>query len=129
MKFQAYLNEGEGELALDRRIMFQWKGHKVVDTEHGKQRIKERSTLTDFQFIKLFQSAIQKVISKNVKIGEKVVFWSKTLGQAFIARVDDAKDLILLTFFPRHKKPSGVNDPYQREVVVEGETLRTVELD
>jgi len=129
MRFQTYLQEGDGDFDLSKRIIFSWKGHKVVNTEHGKQRIKQRSDLSDFQLLKMFKSAIEKVEKKKVKIGEKVVFWSKALGQAFIARVDDVKDLILLTFFPRHKKPSGVNDPYQREVVIEGEHMRVVELD
>jgi len=129
MRFQRYINEGDGDFDLSKRIVFSWKGHKVVNTEHGKERIKERSDLTDFQLMKMFQSAIMKIEKKKVKIGEKIVFWSKALGQAFIARIDDVKDLILLTFFPRHKKPSGVNDPFQREVVIEGEHLRVVELD
>lgn len=129
MRFQRYINEGDGDFDLSKRIVFSWKGHKVVNTEHGKERIKERSNLTDFQLLTMFKNAIKKIENKSVKIGEKVVFWSKALGQAFIARVDDVKDLILLTFFPRHKKPSGVNDPFQREVVIEGITLRIVEID
>ena len=128
MRFQTYLNEGEGDFDLSKRIVFQWKGHKIVDTGHGKERIEQRNTLTDFQLIKLFQSAIMKVDKKKVKIGEKIVFWSKALKQAFIAKIDDVKDLILLTFYPRHVKPSGANHPFQREVVVEGETLRVVEI-
>lgn len=130
MKFQAYLTEiKDNEFDMSKRIVFSYKGHKVVNTEHGKQRVKERGTLTDFQWMKMFQSAIEKVDKKKVKIGEKVVFWSKALKQAFIARVDDVKDLIVLTFFPRHVKPRGANDPWQREVVIEGETLRVVNLD
>lgn len=128
MRFETYLNEGEGDFDLSKRIIFSWKGHKIVDTQHGKERIEQRNTLTDFQLLQMFKSAIEKVEKKKVKIGEKIVFWSKALGQAFIAKVDDVKDLILLTFFPRHKKPSGVNDPWQREVVIEGETLRVVEI-
>lgn len=129
MKFQAYLTEiKDGEFDLSKRIVFQWKGHKVVDTAHGKERIEQRNELTDFQLLNMFKSAIEKVDKKKVKIGEKVVFWSKALKQAFIAKVDDVKDLILLTFFPRHVKPRGANDPFQREVVIEGETLRIVEI-
>jgi len=128
MRFERYINEGDGDFDLNKRIVFSWKGHKVVNTEHGKQRIKQRSDITDFQMLTMFKNAIKKIESKSVKIGEKIVFWSKTLGQAFIAKIDDVKDLILLTFFPRHKKPSGVNDPYQREVVIEGEHLRIVEI-
>ncbi len=129
MRFQRYINEGDGEFNLNKRIIFQWKGHKIIDTQHGKERIEQRNTLTDFQLLNLFKSAIQKIENKSVKIGEKIVFWSKTLGQAFIAKVDDIKDLILLTFFPRHVKPHGTNDPFQREVVIEGEQLRIMELD
>lgn len=129
MRFKTYLKEGEGDFDLSKRIVFSWKGHKIVDTQHGKERIQQRNTLTDFQLIKLFQSAIEKVEKKKVKIGEKVVFWSKTLGQAFVALIDDVKDIILLTFYPRHVKPSGKNDPFQREVVIEGEQLRIVEID
>lgn len=128
MRFHTYLKEGDGDFDLSKRIVFSWKGHKVVNTEHGKERIKERSDLTDFQILTMFKSAIDKIEKKKIKIGEKIVFWSKTLGQAFIAMVDDVKDLILLTFFPRHKKPSGVNDPFQREVVIEGEQIRIVEI-
>ena len=129
MRLHTYLKEGEGDFDLSKRIVFSWKGHKIVDTQHGKERIEQRNTLTDFQLIKLFQSAIMKVEKKKVKIGEKIVFWSKTLKQAFIAKVDDVKDLILLTFYPRHTKPNMGTHPYQREVVVEGETLRVVDLD
>jgi hypothetical protein len=129
LRLHTYLSEGEGEFDLSKRIIFQWKGHKVVDSAHGKERIEQRNTLTDFQLIKLFQAAIMKVDKKKVKIGEKVVFWSKALKQAFIAKVDDVKDLILLTFYPRHTKPSGANHPFQSEVVIEGQTLRVIDLD
>jgi len=129
MRLQTYLSEGDGDFDLSKRIVFSWKGHKIVDTAHGKERIEQRNTLTDFQLIKMFQSAIMKVDKKKVKIGEKIVFWSKTLGQAFIAKVDDVKDLILLTFYPRHQKPNTDAHPWQREVVIEGESLRVVELD
>jgi CRISPR/Cas system CSM-associated protein Csm2 small subunit len=131
MKFKEYLTEEdeEGVLSLSKRVLFTWKGLKIIDTGHGAKRIQQRSELTNDELKQLFREALDKVIRKKVHIGEKIVFWSKKLKQAFITRVEQSKNLTLITFYPRHDKPNVATHPYERQVVVEGETIRVVEID
>lgn len=129
MRLETYINEGKGNLSKSGKVVFEYEGYKILDTHHGYVRMKQRNELSDFQLIKFFKSAITKLKKHKVKIGEKIVFWSKVLKQAFIARIEDSKDLSLVTFYPRHKKPNSDTHPFQREVVVEGQTLRMIEVD
>jgi len=129
MRFKQYIGEGEGTLSKSGKVLFSYDGYKIHDTHHGYVRLKQRNTLSDYQLIHMFKSAIEKLQKHKIKVGEKIVFWSKTLGQAFIAKVEDAKDLVLVSFYPRHDKPNTGTHPYQREVVIEGEQIRVMEID
>lgn len=124
MRFQEYLLE-EGKLNLNSHVLYVWKGVRVLDTNHAVKRIRERNTLTDEEMELLFKEAVEKVLHKKAKVGENVEFWSKSLKQAFVGAVEKTrkdKDLVIITFYPRHKKPSGNLHPYDHKIILEGVT-------
>ena len=118
MRFQTYLNEEvkDGELDLSKHTIFKMGGIRILDTNHGHKRIEQRNTLTDKELIKLFTMAIRKVRKHRVKQGERIVFWSKSLKQAFIAKIKENYNLVLVTFYPRGEKPDPQTHPWQHEV-------------
>lgn len=130
MKFQRYLTEmPEDVLDIEKRVMLKHKGVVLVDTRHGHERIKERNTLDREQMKEMFTSAIEKFIKMKKHVGEHISFWSRKQKQAFIAAVDSRDTLSLVTYYPRHNKPSRDAHPFQKEVVLEGKEITFVEID
>lgn len=130
MRFQRYLTEmPEDVLDIEKRVMLKHKGVVLVDTRHGHERIKERNTLSMAEMKEMFTSAIEKFIKMKKHVGEHISFWSRKQKQAFIASVDDAKTLALITYYPRHDKPGRDSHPFQKEVVLEGKDITFVEID
>ena len=130
MRFEGYLKEfAEDVLDTEKRVMLKHKGVVLLDTRHGHDRIKERNTLTPDEMKQLFISAIDKFIKMKKHVGEHISFWSRKQHQAFIAAVDDRTTLSLITYYPRHDKPSRAAHPFQKEVVLEGKICTLVEID
>lgn len=130
MRFQSYLKEFvEDDLDVERRVMIKHKGVALVDTRHGHERILQRNTLKPDEMKELFISAIEKFIKMKKHVGEHISFWSRKQHQAFIAAVDNRDTLALITYYPRHDKPSRASHPFQKEVVLEGKTITYVEID
>ncbi len=130
MRLEKYLTETEREDVVDigSRSIFKHAGVTLTDTYHGVQRIQQRNELTMEQLKKLFTSAIDKFKRLKTYVGEKIVFYSKSLKQAFIAAVDGKKDMTLVTFYPRKAHPSSFTHPENVDVVLEGIEYRYVEL-
>jgi hypothetical protein len=102
--FKDYLEENilNDVLNLGSKYLYFWKDTWVLNTKHGLERILQRSTLKPEQLKKLFKSAIEKAKSIGAKVGENILFFSRSLNQGFVSSI--AKDGIhLITFLPPGK--------------------------
>ncbi len=79
-------------------FLFRWHGRWLIDTNHGFERIKERSKIGLEGLKKLFQRAMDWVDRNARKAGE-YLFFSKSLNQGFVAKIA-GKNVKLITFLP-----------------------------
>jgi hypothetical protein len=129
MRLERYiLTEGIIDDVIDdtKKCMYHWKNTCIIKSVHGLDRIAERNKLTMEQLKVLFKKAIEKAIELGVHTGEEILFWSKSLQQAFVSAITPDGDIKLITFLPRGKHTA---KPGTEHVVVEGKQIRIVELD
>ena len=129
MRFKGYLEESAGVLDFNSTHIFQMDGYTVNTSKHGVERIFQRNTLSNEQLKKLFQEAIDKLKAGAVRAGEEILFWSKSLHQAFVSKITDPKHIKIITFLPRDKHHISKDSPDTREVVVEGTQYRVVVIE
>ena len=102
--FKEYLDENilNDVLNLGSRFMYFWNGTWVLNTKHGLERILQRSQLKQEQLKTLFRHAIEKAKTLGAKVGENILFFSRSLNQGFVSSI--GKDGIhLITFLPPGK--------------------------
>ena len=129
MRFEQYLTEDMTQNVINwgKKMFFHWKSMWIVDTKHGAERLEQRNKLSDKQLAKLFRRAIEIAIEARFTIGDKVLFISNKLKQAFIGAMDRNGNMVLVTFYPRNAHPN----PRKGEgvVLLEGKQIKVVELD
>lgn len=134
--FKEYLSENilDDVLNLGSRYLYFWKNTWVLNTKHGAERIDQRSHLAPEQLKKLFKGAIEKLKTMSAKVGDNILFFSRSLNQGFVSNVG-TDGLRLITFLPRGK--SFAKDGTQKVVtescedgtIIEHEIHHTVEID
>jgi hypothetical protein len=130
MRFQHYIYEmADDTVDLRGQTIFKHAGVTLADTHHAVQRIQQRNELTMEELKRLFAEALDKFKKIKTYVGEKLVFYSKSLKQSFIAAVEGKNDLTLITFYPRKERPNAYTHPDNHDVVLEGVVCRLVEID
>lgn len=101
----------DGVVDLGSKFLFHWRNHWIVNTKHGMDRIIERSKLSLDQLKFLFQKSLEKLASMKTRIGETVLFFSRSLNQGFVSAINSSGDLTLITFLPkgRHNPKPGTD--------------------
>ena len=102
--FKEYLEENvlNDVLNLTSKYLYFWKDTWILNTKHGLERILQRSTLKPDQLKKLFKTAIEKAKSIGAKVGENILFFSRSLNQGFVSSIG-SDGIRLITFLPPGK--------------------------
>lgn len=132
MRLRRYIAESEGILDLNSVHIYQEGGYVVNNSKHGTERVWQRNKLSPDELKKLFSEAIGKLKNGAVRVGEIIMFWSKSLKQAFVSKITDPRHIKIITFLPRNKHFISPDSPETQEVVVEGidmTSVRVVEID
>ena len=90
-------------LNMGSKFLYFWKNLWVMNTQHGAERIMQRSKLGSDGLKQLFKKAIEKFKKMPQAAGEAILFFSKSLNQGFVAAVGPQGNLRLITFLPPGK--------------------------
>jgi hypothetical protein len=90
----------DGTFNYGSTFLFSWNGHWIIDTNHGWDRIKERSKLPIDKLKLLFQKALAQFDRGFYRNGQEILFFSNQLNQGFVGAVANNKNIRLITFLP-----------------------------